>query len=371
MRPCSTLGVAAMDLEQHIDEIRAGIKAGAFANEASVSQGIVLRLLQALSWPTYDTQVVCPEFSLGGGRVDFALCREAGRPAVFVEVKQLGQGEGAERQLFEYAFHKGVPLAVLTDGQEWNFFLPLEQGEYGDRKFFRLDLFERATSECAYRLTRYLEYDRVRNGTAVTDATKDHHDRARARQIQAVIPKAWEQLLGEGDDLLLELVADRVESICGFRPDPDTVAAFVKAQVGQTQNQPSPAPPESPPRPPGAGRERKGIYGFAIGGKDMRARNAKEVFIGVFKALGERDASFFERFAALPKHGRKRRYLARAPEQLFPGRSDLARDCAVQVGLGWWLGTNVSRATIGQRLEMACAVAGLTFGKDLRVDLGG
>ena len=63
-----------MTLEQHIEEIRAGIKGGRFGNEASVSQGIVLRLLHALSWPAYNTQVVCPEYSLEGRRVDFALC---------------------------------------------------------------------------------------------------------------------------------------------------------------------------------------------------------------------------------------------------------------------------------------------------------
>lgn len=105
-----------MTLQEHIEQIRAGIRTGRFANEAAVSQGIVLRLLQALDWPTYDTQVVCPEHSLSGRRVDFALCHPANRPVAFVEVKQIGQGDGAERQLFEYAFHEGIPLAILTDG---------------------------------------------------------------------------------------------------------------------------------------------------------------------------------------------------------------------------------------------------------------
>jgi predicted type IV restriction endonuclease len=49
-------------------------------------------------------------------------------------VKQVGQSDRAERQLFEYAFHDGVPMAILTDGREWNFFLPGEQGDYGERR---------------------------------------------------------------------------------------------------------------------------------------------------------------------------------------------------------------------------------------------
>jgi len=46
-----------ISLEKHIEEIRIGIKVGRFVNEAAVSQGIVLSILHALSWPTYDTQV--------------------------------------------------------------------------------------------------------------------------------------------------------------------------------------------------------------------------------------------------------------------------------------------------------------------------
>jgi len=82
--------------------------------------------LHALGWPSYDTQIIIPEYSLEGRRVDFALCHTTGKPIAFIEVNQLGQSEGAERQLFEYAFHKGIPVAILTDGQEWNFFLPGE-----------------------------------------------------------------------------------------------------------------------------------------------------------------------------------------------------------------------------------------------------
>ena len=94
-----------MQLNEHIADIQAGIRTGRFINEASVSQGIVLRILQALDWPTYDTQVVWPEYSVSGRRVDYALCHPKNKPIVFVEVKQVGQSEGAERQLFEYAFH--------------------------------------------------------------------------------------------------------------------------------------------------------------------------------------------------------------------------------------------------------------------------
>ena len=80
------------------------------------------------------------------------------KPLVFIEVKQVGQSGGADKQLFEYAFHEGVPMAILTDGQEWNFYLPGEQGRYQERRVYKLDLLERAPEECAELLSRYLDY---------------------------------------------------------------------------------------------------------------------------------------------------------------------------------------------------------------------
>ena len=55
-----------MNLERDIKEIRTAIKNGAFANEAAVSQGVVLRLLNSLGWPAYDTQTVSPQYGLEG-----------------------------------------------------------------------------------------------------------------------------------------------------------------------------------------------------------------------------------------------------------------------------------------------------------------
>ena len=59
-----------MELERDIEEIRTAIKIGGFANEAAVSQGVVLWLLNSLGWPAYDTQTVSPQYGLEGRRAD-------------------------------------------------------------------------------------------------------------------------------------------------------------------------------------------------------------------------------------------------------------------------------------------------------------
>ena len=109
-----------MSLEVDIQDIQNGLKAGRYPNEAAVSQGIILRLLSRLGWHIFDSTHVGPEYALGGRRVDYALCCPPSRPAILIESKDVGLASGGERQLFEYAFHEGIPMAVLTDGQEWS-----------------------------------------------------------------------------------------------------------------------------------------------------------------------------------------------------------------------------------------------------------
>jgi hypothetical protein len=378
-----------MSLSQHIEGIREGVRAGRYGNEAAVSQGIVLCVLQALDWPIYDTQVVCPEYSLAGRRVDFALCHPANKPAAFIEVKQIGQSDGAERQLFEYAFHQGVPLAVLTDGQEWNFFLPAEQGDYSERRVYKLDLLERDLQECTARLQRYLGYKQVSSGEAIAAAREDYRNASRTRQMVATLPEAWSKLVADEDDLLLELVADKVESLCGFKPDVDTVAKFLRDNAGVHRPQPQPAartsatmvprlssapsvvaPPQARVAAPTAAPIPPGSTGYSIDGRFVACRNGREVLVAVFEALADRDSTFLERFAARPKHGRTRRYLARTPEDLYPGRPDLAREFFAKLRSGWFLGTNVSLAAIRQIIEMACEVAGRRYGVEVIVHVG-
>jgi predicted type IV restriction endonuclease len=375
-----------MSLSHHIEEVRTGIKAGRYGNEAAVSQGIVLRLLQALGWPTYDTQVVCPEFALGGRRVDYALCHPANKAMAFIEVKQIGQSDGAERQLFEYAFHIGVQLAILTDGQEWNFFLPAEQGDYAERRVYKLDMLERDAAESVARLERYLAYAHVASGAAIAAAREDYRNVSRSRQMAATLPEAWSRLVAEEDDLLLELVADKVESLCGFKPDVDAVARFLRDNVaiqagvsptaGNMSKPVSLARSTSTPiqtaRSPAAPTHKADptAIGFSVDGRFVPCRNGKDVLIKVLEALAHRDETFLERFAARPKHGRTRRYLARSADELYPGRPDLASEHFFKLKSGWYVGTNVSRAQIERIVEMACEVSRVRYGKELSINIG-
>ena len=218
-----------MILKEHIDDIRNQLKEGLFINEAAVSQGIVLRLLNVLTWPTYNTQVIIPEYSVEGRRVDYALCHPPSKPIVFIEVKQVGNIEGAERQLFEYAFHEGVPIAILTDGQEWHFFHPSGRGDYRERRVYKLDLIERDSEKSAERLNRYLNYDSIRTEEAVEAIKADYEKVVQQRQVEARLPEVWNELVqGKNEDLLL-IVMDAAKNKIGYEPTEEQVLDFLKS----------------------------------------------------------------------------------------------------------------------------------------------
>lgn len=61
------------------------------------------------------------------------------------------------------------------------------------------------------------------------------------------------------------------------------------------------------------------------------AGNAIDTMRQVLEALSKHDPTFAERFAALPKHGRTRCYLAMDPNELYPGRPDLVRDSSIEL----------------------------------------
>ena len=236
-----------MVLQEHLDDIRSDLEIGAFPNEASVSQSIVLRLLHALGWP-YNPQVIIPEYSVEGRRVDFALCHPPSEPLVFIEVKAVGQITGAEKQLFEYAFHRKIPIAILTDGREWRFFYPGRQGDYTERRVYTLDLIEVENKEGAARLDRYLNYESICNGKAVRAIKYDYRNISKERKIQKGLPEAWIRLVEEADQCLIDVVARKTEILCRYKPTRKQVLDFLKSRERENSYPEEGSSPLSPRR---------------------------------------------------------------------------------------------------------------------------
>jgi len=88
----------------------------------------------------------------------------------------------------------------------------------------------------------------------------------------------------------------------------------------------------------------------------------------VLRELAKSDPSFLERCSQHPDaQGRKRRYIARTPEQLYPDREDL-RDMRAELPGGWLVATNLNNVLKKTIIKLAAETAGLKFGSEVIVE---
>ncbi|MBN1592972.1 MAG: restriction endonuclease subunit R [Candidatus Coatesbacteria bacterium] len=203
-------------------------------NEDQTKQAIVLRILSLLGWNCYDVNEVFPEFNVGKGRVDYSL-RINGHDKVFVEVKKSTSDlEDHQSQILEYSFRMGVGLAILTNGITWWFYLPLSEGSFEERrKFYAIDIRQQDPADVARRFKDFLSRDNVESGGAIEEARAIYRSQQREYKVKQTIPKAWHAIISEPDELLTDLLVDRTEEMCGYKPGRETIRRFLVNRTTQ------------------------------------------------------------------------------------------------------------------------------------------
>ena len=366
-----------MALDQTIEGIKKIITAGGLPNEYAVTTGAVLPMLMALDWPGHNPTVVYPQYNVQGKFVDFALCNSnSGSPVAFIEVKRGGGlSPRGEEQLFDYAFKAGVPLLVLTDGQKWEIYLPAGQGTYTERKVRSLDILADDVAFCSHYLTRYLSHGVVQRNAALQNAWDDYRENVQLRRIDEVLPRAWNQLLEEPDDMLVDLLAERVEALCDFEPNRQQCIDFISkvTRTAETFSTPPAGtfqapPPKTVQLPKASPDGNRHGYGFVLFDEWFPCNTVVRVMIGLFEKMAERDPTFPERFAERDTRVR-RQYISKDRQGLYPGRPDFASQFAVQSSFGWFIGTHYGRQQVQKAVMLACQVSGLQYGSDVVIHL--
>lgn len=209
--------------------------------EEAVRQGLILPLLHRLGWDPFNTDEVHPEYSIGTTRVDYSL-RILQANKVFIEVKRLSENlENHQQQLLLYAFQEGVRLAVLTNGIVWWFYLPLQSGDWQQRRFYSIDIYQQDVSTISENLSKFLAREKLANNQAYIDAEAIHHSHQRTDTIRRAIPSVWNRLVLSRDHRLLEVLAEAVETVTGYRPEADSVFDFLSHHIS-TQGSRNPTP---------------------------------------------------------------------------------------------------------------------------------
>ena len=377
-------------MEDIIRDIQTKIQQNRFPNEASISQGIVLRIIRALGWNVDDIDVVWPEFSTGTQRADFALCHPAGKPLVLIEVKQSGtMNVQAEEQLAAYAYREGVPLVILTSGQDWHFYAPYGPGQFSDRRIYRLDLLERTPEEADDRFRRYLSFSAWTSGQANLAVQEDLREMLSKQETRRKLPEAWEALLSEPDPQLVELLTAQLEKQTGSEPPKGEVVAFLRSHAvnpvplsrpsqpsSVRSRRPSPKAPQPRIAPTSGGRTRNtnsdASIRLWIEDEEVPVVSHRDRFVKVLEHLASKDEQILQRLHDIAPAGR-RPTVATSPEALYPRNPEFAsaRPNAwrqLSSAPGWFVDVNKSGGSMIEFIEAACMLAGLKLGKEIRLD---
>lgn len=303
-----------------INDIRSN-KALFTLDEASIKAGVILCLLSLLGWNPFDINEVRPEYTIEAKRVDFSL-RIGSINKVFIEVKRPTENlEQHQEQLLNYSFREGVKLAVLTNGKTWWFYLPLHEGSWEQRRFFAADFLAQDAKAISTRFIELLSKAVVNSGDAIKNAEHLYKNRQKITVLKEAIPKAWDKIINDPDDLLVDLIVETTEKLSGFRPEVGDIEQFlvnfsqgagaVPAQDSQSVQ--SSQASRSIPRPRSVAPNvedyiNKMVVNIELLGKTYTPRNWKEVLVLVSEEMHRRHTSEFNKCLGL--RGSKMKYFS-------------------------------------------------------------
>ena len=297
-------------------------------DEASTKQALILPILYSLDWDFFNIDEVQPEYPVEGQKVDYAL-KHGDFVKVFIEVKRIGEDlENHQEQLLNYAFKRGVHLAVLTNGISWWFYLPLKEGSWEQRKFYSIDLYDQSSNEIAQRFVDFLSKESCISGQNVRNAESLYKTNQKQQILDRTLPVALEKLFEEPDENFIELVAEKTEKICGYRPDLEQVERFVASHYRKTVQLSNPVGIKQKsvtkpkiveiPKPRVAGRHDQyantKIAFFTLFGQTYPVKTYTDLLMQVCSIVFQMHRSNFE--VVLSLQGRKRPYFSKNPNEL-------------------------------------------------------
>ncbi|MEK7822050.1 MAG: hypothetical protein AAB260_03315, partial [Planctomycetota bacterium] len=82
--------------------------------------------------------------------------------------------------------------------------------------------------DVAQKFVDLLSRDNVLTGKAYENAESIYKGKLKKKALEETLPEAWNKLISEADSLLLDLLSETTEKLCGFKPEDNEVARFLK-----------------------------------------------------------------------------------------------------------------------------------------------
>lgn len=357
-------------------------------NEEQTKQSVITPILRELGWDVDDADEVKMEYKVKKDKrkkIDYALFKVGKIPKVFIEAKRPGKvNYKAVKQLFQYAAEDRVPLLILTDGKNWDFYLGQVGGGPADQLFHQMELaIKEEIPEYIESLQRYLRRGRiVPRDSAVNAALKVYQETQEKKKTRDDIPLVWRKMLETSNqklrDLLVKEIKKESEPKLKLADVKEEVDSFLKSLLSDsapttprrrasqsiTTSPSQPGNPVSTSSQSTASKKSK-LVGFILDDERFETGSAKDTLAGILKKFQNHDPDFMERLAEKTV-GRTRRLVARNRNDLYANPKFVEKS-SLNLGNGWWLGHHLSTKDIQRQIETACEVARVEFGSQLKL----
>ena len=204
------------------------------ANEREVEIKVVYPLITDLGWDPvsqieWERRIGPKPYMF----VDMALSKKrSNRPIALVEAKAVGQDlEHHLNQLLTYAFHETANMVIITNGYEWWFYLPREEGSIDDRRFASISIKDDHLDTIVDTFIKFLSEDNVISGRAFSQGKHVLKSLLEYNTVIDSMPDIWEKIIDEPAPELIKLVADKVKKSTGIMPTDKLVISTIKGEA--------------------------------------------------------------------------------------------------------------------------------------------
>jgi len=108
-----------------------------------------------------------------------------------------------------------------------------KKGDWKTRKFYTIDIIQQESRDVAQKFIDLLSKSNVQTGEALRHAESIYKGKLKKKAIEETLPEAWNKIITEPDPLLIDLLSETTEKLCGFKPTNDETTQFLKNYEGR------------------------------------------------------------------------------------------------------------------------------------------
>lgn len=325
-------------LVEFIKKIQSDDRFGTF-DEAAIKQGVVLKILSLLDWDPFDVDEVLPEYEIQGSKVDFCLKKQKTNKVFILVRKNGGDLQKHQDKVLSLSVQGKIPIAILTSGLTWWFFLPLVQGSADEKKFLAIDMATQKAEEASETFENFLTKESVLSGETEKAAEDIYTARQRDFFIRETLPKAWSQIMSDPKKWLADILGSVTEEMCGYHPDREVIEEFISSKFTEKVDLESVVHPKpvAQPQPPKAAVRAddytgKTIQSFTLKGTRYEAKSWKAMYIKFCEVVFPKHKDDLDVLFTLSKPGKE--FFSKNPYQLLT--------CEKIAGTGMYVDVNLT-----------------------------